>query len=92
MKPHVFLNLCDRLKLFSLLQDSRNVSVNEGLVMGLRILCDGTKKRIIRDRFQHSLRTVHTWFKRVLRALKAFALNVVNPGHRGEVQILDGIH
>ena len=54
--------------------------------MGLRILCHGTRQRIICDRFQHSLGTVHTYFKRVLRALKAFALNVVKPINRGEVQ------
>ncbi|KAK9047825.1 hypothetical protein SSX86_033213 [Deinandra increscens subsp. villosa] len=86
MKPHVFLNLCDKLKLLGLLQHSRDVSVEEGLAMTLRILCHGNKQREISDRFQHSTSTVHYWFKKVLRALKAFALTVVKPVDRGAVQ------
>lgn len=35
MKPHVFLNLCDKLKMIGLLQDRKEVSVEEGLSMSL---------------------------------------------------------
>ncbi|XP_023739763.1 protein ALP1-like [Lactuca sativa] len=66
--------------------DRRDVSVEEGLAMSLRILCHGTSHRMISDRFQHSTGTVHYWFKYVLRALKAFALTVVKTTNRGEVQ------
>ena len=86
MKPHVFLNLCDKLKMMNLLQDCNEVSVEEGLAMSLRILCHGTTQRIIADRFQHSTSTVHYWFKTVLRAVKAFALTIVKTIDRGEVQ------
>lgn len=86
MKPHVFLNLCDKLKLLGLLQDSRDVSVEEALGITLRILGHGTTQRVISDRYQHSTSTVHYWFKTVLRALKAFALTVVKPVDRGAVQ------
>nr|XP_043639264.1 protein ALP1-like [Erigeron canadensis] len=86
MKPHVFLNLCDKLKLLGLLQDSRNVSIEEGMAMTLRILCHGNTQREVSDRFQHSTGTIHYWFKTVLRALKAFALTVVKPVDRGAVQ------
>lgn len=81
----MFLNLCDKLKMLSLLQDSMDVSVEEGLVMSLRILCHGTRKRMVSYRFQHSIGTVHSWFKMVLRALKAFVFRVVKPVYRGEV-------
>ena len=54
--------------------------------MSLRILCHGTRQRIISDRFQHSTGTVHRWFKIVLRALKAFAVTIVRSVDRGEVQ------
>ena len=50
MKPHVFLNLCDKLKMMDLLQDCKEVSV-EGLAMSLRILCHGTRQRMISDHF-----------------------------------------
>ena len=86
MKPHVFWNLCDKLKMMELLKDTRDVSVEEGLAMSLRILCHGTRQRIISDRFQHSTGTVHRWFKIVLRALKAFAVTIVRSVDRGEVQ------
>ncbi|KAK9070244.1 hypothetical protein SSX86_010644 [Deinandra increscens subsp. villosa] len=68
------------------LPDSRDVSVEEGLAMTLRILCHGNTQREVSDRFQHSTGTVHYWFKTVLRALKAFALTVVKPVDRGAVQ------
>ncbi|GJT00845.1 RNA-directed DNA polymerase, eukaryota [Tanacetum coccineum] len=72
--------------MMELLRDTSDVSVEEGLAMSLRILCHGTRQRIIADRFQHSTGTVHRWFKIVLRALKAFAVTVVKSVDRGEVQ------
>ena len=45
----MFLNLRDKLKLLGLLQDSRNVSAEEGLAMRLRIPRHGTTQRIICD-------------------------------------------
>ena len=86
MKPHVFLNLCDKMKQLGLLKDSRNVSVEEGMAMSLHILCHGTRQRMVSDRFQHSTATIHYWFKKVLRALKAFELTVVKYVNRGVVQ------
>ncbi|XP_074322880.1 uncharacterized protein LOC141659852 [Apium graveolens] len=79
-----------------LLEYSRNVSVEEGLSMGLRILSHGTRQRVICDRFQHFLGTIHRWFKRVLRALKILGVDIVKPVDRGEVQpeirTIDGTH
>lgn len=86
MRRHVFLNLCDKLKMMDLLQDRKDVSVEEGLAMSLRILCHSDAQRMVADRFQHSPGTVHFWFKKVLKALKAFAVTVVKPVDRGEVQ------
>ncbi|XP_055961841.1 protein ALP1-like [Mercurialis annua] len=43
MKPHVFKNLCNRLKMMNLLHDAKDVSVEEGVAMGLSILCHGTR-------------------------------------------------
>ena len=63
MKPHVFRNLCDRMKMMGLLKDQRDVIVEEGVAMGLAILCHGTHQRIVVERFQHSLGIVHKWSK-----------------------------
>ena len=51
IKPHVFKNLCDKLKMMNLLCDANNVSVEEGVAMALAILCHGTRQRIIAERF-----------------------------------------
>ncbi|GAB2285387.1 hypothetical protein Dimus_039701 [Dionaea muscipula] len=37
------------------------------------------RHRIVADRFQHSLQTVHKWFKRVLRAVCSLATEIVRP-------------
>ena len=72
MAPHVFVNLYNRLKLMGLLKDNKNVSVVEGVVMGLAMLYHSTRQRIMAERFQHSTRTVHKWTKMVIRALASF--------------------
>ncbi|KAF2307819.1 hypothetical protein GH714_032076 [Hevea brasiliensis] len=51
--------------------EKRNASVEEGVAMGLAILCHGIHQRIVAKRFQHSLGTVHKWCKMVIRALAA---------------------
>ena len=63
MKLHVFINLCDKIKMMGLLKDQRDVSVEKGVAMGLAILCHGTHQRIVVERFQHSLGIVHKWSK-----------------------------
>ncbi|PIA28380.1 hypothetical protein AQUCO_07000009v1 [Aquilegia coerulea] len=86
MKQHVFRNLCDRLKMMKVLQDQKDVSVEEGLAMGLAILGHGHKQRIVAERFQHSTATVHKWFKWTIRALAALGTNLIRPVNRGQVQ------
>ncbi|PIA29519.1 hypothetical protein AQUCO_05900030v1 [Aquilegia coerulea] len=94
MKPHVFRNLCDRLKMMKVLQDQKDVSVEEGLAMGLAILGHGHKQRIVAERFQHSTTTVHKWFKWTIRALAALGTNLIRPVNRGQncIGALDGTH
>ena len=86
MIPHVFLNLCDKLKMMDLLQDCKEISVEEGMTISLWILCHDTTQRIISKRFQHSTLIMHYWFKSVLRALKTFALKVVKIVDSRDVQ------
>ena len=86
MRPHVFRTLCDRVRMMELLKDSREVSVEEGVAMALYILCHGTTQRIVAERYQHSLGTVHSWFKMVLRAFASLATTLIQPVNRGDVQ------
>ena len=87
MAPHVFRNLCDRMKMLRLLKDQRDVSVEEGVAMRLAILYHGTRQRIVAERFQHSLGTVHKWSKRVIRALATFGNQLIKYIDRGVVQL-----
>ncbi|KAM7254372.1 hypothetical protein ACFE04_021512 [Oxalis oulophora] len=83
MKPHVFRNLCDRLKHISVLEDQRDVSVEEGVAMCLYILSQNARVRAVADRFQHSTATVHWWTKKFLRALVVLGTNIIQLRHRG---------
>ena len=86
MRPHVFINLCDRLKMMNLLKHSRDVIVEQGLFMGLAILSHGVTQRVVAERFKHSLGTVHIWFKMVIRSLAALGTHLIKPVNRGPVQ------
>ncbi|GKE97454.1 hypothetical protein Tco_0020805 [Tanacetum coccineum] len=82
------------MKQLGLMKDFRIVSVEEALAMSLRILGHGTRQIMVSDRFQHSTGTVHYWFKKVLRALKAFELTIVKHVNRGVncIGAIDGTH
>ncbi|KAL5699871.1 hypothetical protein ACHQM5_030707 [Ranunculus cassubicifolius] len=86
MKPHVFMNLCVRLKMMGVLEDTKDVSAEEGLAMGLSILCQKVTQRTVAERFQHSTGTVHYWFKLIIRALAALGTELIKPVNRGAVQ------
>ena len=86
MAPHVFVNLCNRLKLMGLLKDNKNVSVEEGVAMGLAVLCHSTRQRLVAERFQHSTCTVHKWTKIVIKALATFGTHLIKYKNRGQVQ------
>ena len=47
MSPHVSRNLCNQLKMMNLISDSRDVSVQKSVVMGLWILCHGIRQQIV---------------------------------------------
>ncbi len=83
MRPHVFLNLCDRLKRLNLLKDERDVSVEEALAICLSILCNIDSQRHVAERFQHSTATISYWFNKVLRALATMGKDIIRPVNRG---------
>lgn len=86
VKPHVFLLLCERLKGLNVLQDTRNVSAEEQLAIGLNVLCQACTQRIVAERFQHSTATVHKCVKTTVRALVALGNEIIRPQNRGHVQ------
>ncbi|XP_022883522.1 uncharacterized protein LOC111400340 [Olea europaea var. sylvestris] len=79
MQKHVFMNFCDTLKEKGLLYDGKKVSVKEGVAMFLMIVWHTTRYSIIGDRFQHSNNTIHKWFKRVVRDVCSFGIELIRP-------------
>lgn len=86
MKSHMFIYLCERLKTMNKLHVSRNVNMEEDLVMGLSILYHRLIQRVIAERFQHSLVTVAFYVKNVLREIATLGTNLIKLVNRGNVQ------
>ena len=86
MEVHVFKNLCDKLKSMNILVDDKKVSVEEGVGMFLLVVCHNTRHRLVTERFQHSIGTVHRWFKKVLRALCNLGNHIISPRNPRTIQ------
>ncbi|XP_023735049.1 uncharacterized protein LOC111882910 [Lactuca sativa] len=59
MKPHVLLNFCDKLKMMGLLQDRKEVSVEEGLSMTFAL---SVVKTVDRGEVQPVIRANSRWY------------------------------
>ena len=55
--------------------------------MGLKLLCHGIRQRIVAERFQHSLGTMHKWSKRVIRTLADFVNQLIKHMDRDAVPL-----
>ncbi|XP_020266116.1 uncharacterized protein LOC109841566 [Asparagus officinalis] len=69
MRPHAFEKLVSIMRYTGLLQDSRDVKVEEQLPMFLNILGHKTKNRIVRSHFIRSGETVSKYFNKCLEAV-----------------------
>ena len=47
MRPYVFRNLCDQLKMVSLIGNSKDMSIKESVAMGVWIFYHGIRQRIV---------------------------------------------
>ena len=72
--------------MMNLISDSRDVSIEEGVAMGLWILCHGIRQRIVAERYQHSTGIVHYWFKKVVRSLASLGTHLIKRTDKGLVQ------
>ena len=69
MKPETFRALSDLLRSRGLLAPTRNMDVNEQLIIFLAICARGESIRHIAYLFQHSVETTSRWFYIVLRVI-----------------------
>ncbi|XP_020268890.1 uncharacterized protein LOC109844313 [Asparagus officinalis] len=79
MKKEAFINLCEELKRIGKLKHSRNVTIQEQVAIFLFVLSHNERQRMVADRFQHSLETISTYFKRVLYAICSLTKYVIVP-------------
>ncbi|KAG8379279.1 hypothetical protein BUALT_Bualt07G0072000 [Buddleja alternifolia] len=79
MEKHVFLRLAKELRQRNLLDDSREVSVEEQSATFLMTIAHNERNRILQERFQHSGETISCRFNTVLKALARFSMSIIVP-------------
>ncbi|KAK6161036.1 hypothetical protein DH2020_004417 [Rehmannia glutinosa] len=77
MEKHVFLRLTKELRQRNLLNDSREVSVEEQLAIFLMTIGHDERNRMLQERFQHSGETISRHFNIVLKALVNFSMSMI---------------
>ena len=84
MKPHIFLQLCNVLQYTYGIRHTRHVRIEESVGTCLMILgqeaCNRLAyNRLVQERFQHSGKTIHKHFHRVLKCLNIMLMNILKP-------------
>lgn len=70
-----YVLLCHHFKQKNWLQASRHISVEEKMAMFLTIIGQNECFTMVKQRFQHSTRTIHTCFREVLQGMIKFAID-----------------
>ena len=79
MDATTLLSLCTELETHNGLKPSRRMSVIEKAVMFLFTIAIGASNRQVQERFQHSGETISRCFKKVLKSLRLFAVEIIKP-------------
>ncbi|KAI3447131.1 hypothetical protein Pfo_003796 [Paulownia fortunei] len=77
MEKHVFLRLAKELRQINLLNDSREVSVEEQLAIFLMTIGHDERNKMLQEHFQHSGETISRHFNTVLKALMNFSMSAI---------------
>ncbi|KAL3614680.1 hypothetical protein CASFOL_041437 [Castilleja foliolosa] len=81
MDKHVFHKLSDTLRQRGMLRDTAGVMIEEQLAIFLNIVGHNERNRVIQERFQHSGETISRHFNNVLRAIKSFSREFLQPSN-----------
>jgi len=92
MSKTIFRRLVDELTQKYGLQHTKNVTVEESVVMFLYILGQGATYRNVEERFQHSGETVHRQFDRVLKATRKLGNDIIRHVDGNFRDVNDYIH
>ncbi|KAL3747615.1 hypothetical protein ACJRO7_016420 [Eucalyptus globulus] len=79
MERHVFLNLCDLMRVRGWLKDSRFVQIDEQVGIFLSVVTHNNSNKDLCERFQHSGETIGKYFNRVLKAMIKFSKEIIKP-------------
>ncbi|KAL3720411.1 hypothetical protein ACJRO7_005259 [Eucalyptus globulus] len=77
MERHVFLNLCDLMRIRGWLKDSRYVRIDEQVGIFLSLVGHNNSTRDLCERFQRSRHTISTYFNLVLKAVLKLAKEII---------------
>jgi len=77
MERHVFLNLCDLMRIRGWLKDSRYVRIDEQVGIFLSLVGHNNSTRDLCERFQRSGHTISTYFNLVLKAVLKLAKEII---------------
>ncbi|GAV83467.1 LOW QUALITY PROTEIN: DDE_4 domain-containing protein, partial [Cephalotus follicularis] len=77
MSKEAYVRLCTHFRHKLWLHDSRHVSVEEKMAMFLTIMGHNERYVVIKRRFQHYSKTIHTYFQEVLAAMMTFAREMI---------------
>ena len=87
MKLKLFKVLCAVMRKNGLLQDSKNISVEEAVAMFLHVVGRGTSFRDVEERYQHSGTTVFRYFQAVVTALLALVPTYIKLPSSSEIPV-----
>ncbi|KAL3729019.1 hypothetical protein ACJRO7_033591, partial [Eucalyptus globulus] len=79
MERHVFLNLCDLMRVRGWLKDSRYIRIDKQIGIFLSLLCHGSSNRNLCERFQHYGETISKYFSKVLKAIIKLSKEIIKP-------------
>ncbi|XP_052627804.1 uncharacterized protein LOC128134288 [Lactuca sativa] len=79
LSQYAFVLLCNHFTQRNWLQHSRTISVEEKITIFLHVVGHNECFRAVKERFHHSIQTIHQCFHEVLKAMMCFAREIIVP-------------
>ncbi|XP_052621108.1 uncharacterized protein LOC128126966 [Lactuca sativa] len=79
LSQDAFVLLCNHFTQRNWLQHSRTISVEEKMAIFLHVIGHNERFRAVKERFHHSIQTIHQCFHEVLKAMMCFAREIIVP-------------
>lgn len=77
VRPPSFHLLCDALQSMEFLDKTKGILIEEAVAMTLFIFAHARTMRVVTDRFQHFMQTVHHHFKNTVLAIRRLGRHIL---------------